>query len=166
MKQLTFKFSKRKLEYIGYVFIILMFFINRYHVWNKNEKVEGIYLELDADNKEETVNFLWDFLHHDRLLFDTVVTGMYHVYNVIYDYNEIIYSQDLDYSLKRNNGSKIIVLVDPDHPEDFKIVTFLAFCFPYIIITIVVCAVWLLTLMVFFEKTNSFIFTFPRNKYY
>lgn len=164
MKNFTFELSKSNVLFIGYVFIVLLFLLNRFTIFNKYDKVAGIYIDWITTDKKTNTDLLLHYFDQDTVMVMEMLHDIHTPYTIAYKENNKLKYRHLSYTLKQDSGNKIRVLINKKDRDDFYIFTFLAFWFPYILITIVFCGIWALIIMVFFEKTESFIYSFRKKK--
>jgi hypothetical protein len=166
MKSISVEVSKNKLVLIGIVFICILFVLNRYRLWSQYDKVEGMYIDwTDLSNKNVNITHLLPYFNNDTAKIYYQLTLMHSPYNfVYYDIDNKLMFKELDYNLHKYSGDRITVLVNKHDRNSFKIFSFLSFWLPYIIVTAFFCGVWALIIRVFYENTDSFLFSFKNNK--
>ncbi|OQA93075.1 MAG: hypothetical protein BWY27_00089 [Bacteroidetes bacterium ADurb.Bin234] len=167
MKTITFEISKSILILIGIIFICFMMVLNRYRFYNKHDKVEGQYIDwTELFQKNENIQLLLPYFKDDTAQVLSVLSEIKSPYMVVYYDSNIrkVELKALHYSLKKNSGSKVSILINKENKDDIEVFAFISFALPYILLTFFISGIWVLIITVFFEKTDAFIFSFPKKK--
>lgn len=167
MKPITFEISKSTLIIIGIVFICFLMVLNRYRFYNKHDKVEGQYLDwTELLKKNENIQLLLPYYKNDTTLMLSVLSGVESPYMIVYYdlNNHKVELKALSYSLKKESGSKVRVLINKKNKDNIEVFAFISFALPYLLLAFFISGIWALIFNVFYEKTDAFVFSFPKKK--
>lgn len=164
MKNFSLEISKRNVLFLGYTFILFLFVLNRFTIIITYDKVDALYVEKSVDYNESDFHVILRYVDQDTAMLQQIFNDLLSTYAVIYKVdNEIKYKQ-INYSLSQGNIKELTAFVDKKDREDVYAFTFTSFWLPYIIVAFFSGGVWALIIFVFFEKTETFIYSFRKNK--
>ncbi len=164
MKNFSFEISKRNVLFLGYGFILLLFVLNRFTIIITYDKVDALYVDKSVAYDELGFHSIMQYVGQDTAMLQQITNDLLSMYSIVYAVDNEIRYKNLNYRLPLKSVKEITVFIDKKDREDVYVFTFTSFWLPSIIVLLFSSAVWALIIFVFFEKTETFVYSFRKNK--